>query len=64
MTRRPGKFSDGDFDPVYRLEGDDIPVSKFLENNLMSGTMIMGTTKHEKRKPNPSLLQDTRVGAQ
>jgi homodimeric pyruvate:ferredoxin (flavodoxin) oxidoreductase len=49
------KFMTEIFDPVYRLEGDDIPVSKFLENNLMSGTMITGTTKYEKRKPNPSL---------
>lgn len=49
------KFMTEIFDPVYRLEGDDIPVSKFLENNLVSGQMIMGTTKYEKRKPNPSL---------
>jgi pyruvate-ferredoxin/flavodoxin oxidoreductase len=48
------KFMTDIFDPVYRLEGNDIPVSKFLENNLVSGTMIMGTTKYEKRNPNPS----------
>jgi pyruvate-ferredoxin/flavodoxin oxidoreductase len=41
-------------DPVSRLEGDDIPVSKFLENRLLGGVMIPGTTKFEKRNPNPS----------
>lgn len=41
-------------DPVNRLRGDDIPVSKFLENNLLGGVMIPGTTKFEKRNPNPS----------
>lgn len=41
-------------DPVSRLEGDDIPVSKFLENHLLGGVMVPGTTKFEKRNPNPS----------
>jgi pyruvate-ferredoxin/flavodoxin oxidoreductase len=41
-------------DPVSRLEGDDIPVSKFLENHLLGGVMVPGTTKYEKRNPNPS----------
>lgn len=41
-------------DPVTRLEGDDIPISTFLENNLLGGVMIPGTTKYEKRSPNPS----------
>jgi pyruvate-ferredoxin/flavodoxin oxidoreductase len=41
-------------DPVNRLEGDDIPVSKFLENHLLGGVMLPGTTKFEKRNPNPS----------
>lgn len=43
-------------DPVTRLEGDEIPISKFLENNLLGGVMIPGTTKFEKRNPNPSGL--------
>ena len=41
-------------DPVTRLEGDDIPISTFLENNLLGGVMIPGTSKFEKRSPNPS----------
>ena len=41
-------------DPVNRLEGNDIPVSKFLENHLLGGVMVTGTTKYEKRNPNPS----------
>jgi pyruvate-ferredoxin/flavodoxin oxidoreductase len=41
-------------DPVTRLEGDDIPVSRFLSNHLLGGLMIPGTTKYEKRSPNPS----------
>lgn len=41
-------------DPVTRLEGDDIPISTFLENNLLGGVMIPGTSKFEKRSPNPT----------
>jgi pyruvate-ferredoxin/flavodoxin oxidoreductase len=48
------KFMNDIVDPVSRLEGDDIPVSKFLENHLLGGVMIPGTTKFEKRNPNPS----------
>lgn len=48
------KFMTDIADPVTRLEGDDIPVSKFLENHLLGGVMIPGTTKFEKRNPNPS----------
>lgn len=48
------KFMKDIVDPVSRLEGDDIPVSKFLENNLLGGVMMPGTTKFEKRNPNPS----------
>ena len=48
------KFMDEIGDPVNRLEGDDIPISKFLSNNLLGGQMIPGTTKFEKRNPNPS----------
>lgn len=48
------KFMNEIGDPVTRLEGDDIPISKFLENNLLGGVMIPGTTKFEKRTPNPS----------
>ena len=48
------KFMSDIADPVTRLEGDEIPVSKFLENHLLGGVMIPGTTKFEKRNPNPS----------
>eukprot|EP00567_Pseudictyota_dubia_P017109 CAMPEP_0197437972 /NCGR_PEP_ID=MMETSP1175-20131217/5092_1 /TAXON_ID=1003142 /ORGANISM="Triceratium dubium, Strain CCMP147" /LENGTH=1825 /DNA_ID=CAMNT_0042967615 /DNA_START=267 /DNA_END=5741 /DNA_ORIENTATION=- len=48
------KFMTEIVDPVSRLEGDDIPVSKFLENHVLGGMMIPGTTKYEKRNPNPS----------
>jgi pyruvate-ferredoxin/flavodoxin oxidoreductase len=48
------KFMMDIVDPVTRLEGDEIPVSKFLENHLLGGVMIPGTTKFEKRNPNPS----------
>ena len=48
------KFMQEIGDPVTRLEGDDIPVSKFLANNLLGGVMIPGTSKYEKRCPNPS----------
>jgi pyruvate-ferredoxin/flavodoxin oxidoreductase len=41
-------------DPVARLDGDDIPISTFLQNNLLGGVMIPGTSKYEKRNPNPS----------
>jgi len=50
------KFMTDIADPVSRLEGDDIPVSKFLDNHLLGGTMTTGTTKYEKRSPNPSGL--------
>lgn len=48
------KFMTDIFDPVSRLEGEDIPISKFRENGLLGGRMIMGTSKYEKRNPNPS----------
>lgn len=48
------RFMDEIGDPVTRLEGDDIPISKFLQNNLLGGVMQPGTTKFEKRNPNPS----------
>jgi homodimeric pyruvate:ferredoxin (flavodoxin) oxidoreductase len=48
------KFMEDIADPVTRLQGDDIPVSKFLENHLLGGVMMTGTTKFEKRNPNPS----------
>jgi pyruvate-ferredoxin/flavodoxin oxidoreductase len=48
------KFMIDIVEPVGRLEGDDIPVSKFLENHLLGGVMVPGTTKFEKRNPNPS----------
>ena len=41
-------------DPVSKLQGDEIPVSKFLENHVLGGVMIPGTTRYEKRNPNPS----------
>ena len=48
------KFMSEIVEPVARLEGDDIPVSTFLENHLLGGVMIPGTTRFEKRNPNPS----------
>ena len=48
-TRR---FMEDIVDPISRLEGDDIPVSKFLENHILGGVMIPGTTRVEKRNPN------------
>lgn len=48
------KFMNEIAEPVTRLEGEDIPVSAFLRNNLLGGTMITGTSKFEKRRPNPS----------
>lgn len=50
------KFMDEIGNPVARLEGDDIPISAFLQNNLLGGVMIPGTSKFEKRLPNPSRL--------
>lgn len=50
------KFLDEIAGPMARLDGDEIPVSKFLDNNLLGGVMITGTTKFEKRNPNPSHL--------
>ena len=51
---KAAKFMSDIGTPVSRLEGDDIPVSKFLQNNLLGGVMIPGTSKYEKRNPNPS----------
>ena len=48
-TRR---FVEEIVDPISRMEGDAIPVSKFLENHLLGGVMIPGTTRVEKRNPN------------
>jgi pyruvate-ferredoxin/flavodoxin oxidoreductase len=39
---------------VTHLENADIPVSTFIENHLLGGVMIPGTTKFETRNPNPS----------
>ena len=43
-------------DPVSRLDGDNIPLSKFVENDLLGGIMISGTSSFEKRTPNPSAM--------
>lgn len=48
-TRR---FVEEIVDPISRMEGDAIPVSKFLENHVLGGVMIPGTTRVEKRNPN------------
>jgi pyruvate-ferredoxin/flavodoxin oxidoreductase len=48
------KFMTDIVDPISKLEGDGIPVSKFLENHILGGVMIPGTSKYEKRNPNPS----------
>lgn len=52
-TRR---FMEEVAEPVSHLEGDSIPVSLFLRNSMLGGTMICGTSKFEKRRPNPSSL--------
>lgn len=52
--QKAAKFMEDIGNPVTRLEGDDIPISKFLENNVLGGVMIPGTSKYEKRNPNPS----------
>jgi len=50
------KFMEDIAHPVSRLEGDTIPISKFLENHMLGGRMQPGTTCYEKRRPNPSNL--------
>ena len=50
---RTRKFMEDIAEPVSHLEGDSIPISKFLENHMLGGTMQPGTTKYEKRRPNP-----------
>ena len=50
------KFMEDIAEPVSHLEGDTIPISKFLENHMLGGIMQPGTTKYEKRQPNPSAL--------
>ncbi|MGB0675531.1 MAG: pyruvate:ferredoxin (flavodoxin) oxidoreductase, partial [Candidatus Nanopelagicales bacterium] len=39
---------------MSRFEGDDIPVSAFLNNGMLGGMMPPGTARYEKRIPNPS----------
>lgn len=41
-------------DPVLKFEGNQIPVSKFIENDMLGGIVPAGTTKYEKRNPNPT----------
>ena len=48
------KFMSEIGDPVTRLEGDEIPISAFLGNDLLGGVMMPGTSKYEKRSPNPA----------
>lgn len=50
------KFMEEIAEPVSHLEGDNIPISKFLSNEMLGGTMQPGTTRYEKRRPNPSAL--------
>src|SRR5690606_33575130 len=35
--------------PMERMEGDELPVSVFVEADMEDGTFPMGTTKYEKR---------------
>ncbi|KAL7544095.1 hypothetical protein ACHAXR_013545 [Thalassiosira sp. AJA248-18] len=53
------KFMEDIAEPVRCLEGDSIPISKFLENHMLGGVMQPGTTRYEKRRPNPSNLIPT-----
>ena len=50
------KFVQEIAEPVSHLEGDSIPVSLFLQNAMLGGNMITGTSKFEKRRPNSSGL--------
>lgn len=50
------KFVQEIAEPVSHLEGDTIPVSLFLQNAMLGGNMITGTSKFEKRRPNSSGL--------
>ena len=50
------RFMEEIAEPVSHLEGDSIPVSLFLKNAMLGGTMISGTSKFEKRRPNTSAL--------
>ena len=35
--------------PMNKLEGNNLPVSAFVNNNIEDGTFMHGTTKYEKR---------------
>ena len=35
--------------PINKLEGNDLPVSAFVNNNIEDGTFMHGTTEYEKR---------------
>ena len=35
--------------PINRLQGNELPVSTFINNNVEDGTFINGTTEYEKR---------------
>ena len=35
--------------PMTKLEGDKIPISTFIDNNMQDGTFMHGTTSYEKR---------------
>ena len=35
--------------PINKLEGNNLPVSAFVNNNIEDGTFMHGTTKYEKR---------------
>lgn len=50
------KFMEEIATPVTALEGDNIPISKFLQNHMLGGMMTPGTTRYEKRSPNASSL--------
>lgn len=50
------KFMEDIAEPVSHLQGDTIPISKFLENQMLGGLMTPGTTRYEKRRPNASSL--------
>ena len=51
---RLSKFVDEVMDPVNRFEGFDIPTSTLLSNNMLGGIMPPGTSRYEKRNPNPT----------
>ena len=48
------KFVDEVMDPVNKFEGFDVKTSTLLANDMLGGRMPPGTSRYEKRNPNPT----------